>query len=612
MSTSKSSRSRDPVIRYRIRIHDAHAHLFEVTLLVLRPDPAGQRLALPVWIPGSYLVREFARNIIEIHAETVVSRKWRAHALEKLDKNTWRAAPCLGVLCVTYLVYAWDPSVRAAHLDATHAFFNGTSVFLRVVGQDHLPHEVEIVKPARSPQSRWRVATTLEEATAERYGFGIYRAGDYDELVDHPVEIGTFELGSFSTAGASHDIVITGRVPNLDMARLGHDLQRICHAQIALFEPTRPRAPFKRYAFLMNVLSEGYGGLEHRSSTALVTTRRGLPVMGESGMSDAYFTFLGLASHEYFHSWNVKRIKPAAFVPYNFDRENYTSLLWVFEGFTSYYDDLMLARCGLISELRYLQTLAKTIADVRRGSGRKRQSVAESSFDAWIKYYRPDENSLNAVASYYKKGALVALALDLTLRLASRGRRSLDDVMRALWERYGRTFYSGGAEGLAEDGFARLAREATGVDITRVVRQWAYGTVDPPLEALLRPFGVSLTMSTEGAPGPAGSDRHVTLGIKCKGEGGLCRISSISESSVAHKAGLAAGDYLMALDGLRVPGDGPAGLLERYAPGQQIDAHVFRRDELLIVPLTLEARVPDECTLAVMPGANRLRRSWLG
>jgi len=612
MSPSKTAGLTPAGPHYRIRIHDAHAHLFEVTVRVEHPDPDGQQFSLPVWIPGSYLVREFSRNIVELRAETLASRKRRAVTIAKLDKNTWQAAPCASPLIVTWLVYAWDASVRAAHLDATHAFFNGTSVFLRVVGQDQLPHHVEIVKPARLPQSRWRVATSLPEAGAARYGFGTYRASSYDELVDHPVELGAFEIGSFSTAGASHDVVVTGQVPNLDMARLCRDLQRVCHAQIALFEPRRPRAPFKRYVFLATVLSEGYAGLEHRSSTALLCLRRSFPVVGDTGISDAYFSLLGLMSHEYFHSWNVKRIKPAAFAPYRFDRENYTSLLWIFEGFTSYYDDLILTRCGLIPEQRYLGTVAKNITEVRRGAGRKRQSLAESSFDAWIKYYRPDENSGNAVVSYYKKGALVALALDLTIRLASRGRRSLDDVMRLLWDRFGRNFYEGGAAGLAEDGFAKLAREATGVDISRLVRQWAYGTMDPPLEALLRAFGVNLTMAAEGSSMPFGIGHKPVLGIKTKNDNGLCRIHSVTENGAGHRAGLAAGDYLLAIDGLRVAAEGPATLLERYAAGNGVELHVFRREQLLRVPLQLEARPADECTLSVVGGASRQRRSWLG
>jgi predicted metalloprotease with PDZ domain len=607
MATRKASRN-EPVIRYRVAIHDAHAHLFAVTVQVDQPDPAGQRLALPVWIPGSYMVREFARNVVEIRAAVVNGKNHRAVPLQKQDKNTWQAPPVDGVLYVTCLIYAWDPSVRAAHLDAQHAFFNGTSLFLRVIGQEDAIHEVDLVRPASVPQSRWRVATTLPEAGAARYGFGTYRAADYDELIDHPVEMGSFELASFSTAGATHEIVISGRVPNLDVQRLCRDLQRICHAQIALFEPARPRAPFKRYVFFITVLTDGYGGLEHRSSTALICARRALPILGDAGLSDAYFTLLGLVSHEYFHSWNVKRIKPAAFASYDLDRENYTRLLWLFEGFTSYYDDLILLRSGLIPAQRYLQALATIIADVRRNGGRRRQSAAESSFDAWIKYYRPDENVGNAVVSYYKKGALIGLGLDLAIRMRTRGRRSLDDVMRALWQQFGRGFYDGEGRGLAEDGFARVVLEATGVDVAALLRQWAYGTVDPPLETLLKPFGVTLSAAPLAAPAKA----PMSLGIATKADGGLCRISSVIEGRAAHRAGLAAGDHLLAIDGLRIGADGPCAQLERYATETEVELHLFRRDELMTIRARLERAASEDCVLTIGAGANRLRRSWIG
>jgi predicted metalloprotease with PDZ domain len=229
-------------IRYAIVPQDLAGHLFAVTLVVADPDPEGQVLALPAWIPGSYMIREFARHIVQIRAES----GGRPVALTKLDKHSWRAASSSGPLTVTYEVYAWDLSVRAAHLDQTHGFFNGTSVFLRVVGQEDQRHQVDIQQPDHPAARNWRVATTLPEAGAKRYGFGSYGARDYDELIDHPVEMGDFALGSFKAHGVQHDIVITGRVPNLDMARLQTDLKAICEAQIALFEPASRRAPVGR------------------------------------------------------------------------------------------------------------------------------------------------------------------------------------------------------------------------------------------------------------------------------------------------------------------------------------------------------------------------------
>jgi hypothetical protein len=247
-----------------------------------------------------------------------------------------------------------------------------------------------------------------------------------------------------------HDIVIAGRVTQLDMERLRTDLKRVCEAQIALFEPKSKKAPMDRYVFMTLAVSDGYGGLEHRASTALICNRTDLPVKGRPE-TEGYRTYLGLCSHEYFHTWNVKRIKPAAFVPYDLGRENYTSLLWLFEGFTSYYDDLMLVRSGLMSQDEYFAALGRTIGGVLRGTGRLKQSVADSSFDAWIKYYRQDENATNAIVSYYTKGSLVALAFDLAIRAQTRNRKSLDDVMRLLWQRYGRDFYRGKQAGVGED-----------------------------------------------------------------------------------------------------------------------------------------------------------------
>ncbi|MGH8809345.1 MAG: M61 family metallopeptidase, partial [Noviherbaspirillum sp.] len=411
-------------IHYMISPKDPAAHLYEVTLTVANADPDGQVFSLPAWIPGSYMIREFARNIVRIHAESA----GRNVPLKKLDKHTWQAAPCDGRIVLRYEVYAWDLSVRAAHLDPTHGFFNGTSMFLSVHGQESFPHVVDIRRPDGAAYKAWRVATSLPELDAKRYGFGTYVAADYDELIDHPVEMGTFELASFKAHGVPHDVVITGHVPNLDMARLTADLKKVCETQIALFEPRSKRAPMNRYVFMTLALGDGYGGLEHRASTALICSRADLPAKGQKEMSDGYRTYLGLCSHEYFHTWNVKRIKPAVFAPYDLRAEGYTSLLWLFEGFTSYYDDLMLVRSGVIDEAEYLKLIAKTVNGVLRGSGRTKQSIADSSFDAWTKYYRQDENSPNAIVSYYTKGSLVGLALDLTIRAETKGRKSLDDV----------------------------------------------------------------------------------------------------------------------------------------------------------------------------------------
>ena len=590
-------------VHYAIVAKDLAAHLFEVTLSISAPDSSGQLLVLPAWIPGSYMIREFARHIVQIDA-MAAGKKIR---LKKIDKHSWQAAPCTGPLVVTYQVYAWDLSVRAAHLDQTHGFFNGSSVFLAVTGQEQQPHVVDIRKPEDAACRLWRVATSLPEHKAKRYGFGTYRADNYDALIDHPVEMGTFELATFKAHGVPHDVVTTGRVPNLDMPRLCADLKKICEAQIALFDPEKKQAPMARYVFMTLAVGDGYGGLEHRASTALICNRADLPVRGKKAMTDGYRSFLGLCSHEYFHTWNVKRIKPAAFAPYQLDRETYTPMLWLFEGFTSYYDDLILRRSGLIDDASYLQLVSKTINGVLRGAGRLKQSVAESSFDAWTKYYRQDENATNAIVSYYTKGSLVALTLDLTIRAGTAGKKSLDDVMRALWQRYGRDFYAeNGSRGVTEEDVDALFNEISGLKLKPLLDRCVRGTGDLPLADVLAPFGISLASKSIATA--------VALGVRTTPDGRDCKLASVFANGVAHRAGLSAGDVLIALDGLRITATNLTGLLERYSAGDSVTLQAFRRDELtsFTVKLALDDAPQLQLTSQAKPSAAvKLRKAWL-
>ncbi len=599
-------------IHYTIRPSEPHAHLFDVTLRVEQPAPVGQRLRLPVWIPGSYMVREFARHVEAVEA-TVAGR---AAPISKVDKNTWECGriPSGGRLLVSYRVYAWDLSVRAAHLDASHGFFNGTSVFLAVAGREAEPCSVDILPPRGSAFRRWAVATTLpalgggdgggDGGDGGHAGFGRYQAADYDELIDHPVEMGEFLSAGFEAGGCRHEIAITGRT-DVDLARLARDLKPVCSEQIALFDPKRHRAPMRRYLFLTTAVGEGYGGLEHRSSTALLCSRNELPYPGMKGVPEAYRNFLGLASHEYFHAWNVKRIKPARFEPYDLDRENYTRLLWIFEGFTSYYDDLMLCRAGVIDLAAYLQCLQRAIRGVLASPGRQVQSVAESSFDAWIKFYRQDENTPNAVVSYYAKGSLVALCLDLAIRARTRGKRSLDDAMRLMWQRHGQPNPArGGSGGLEEDEFPALLREATGLDLRREIGRWAYGTSELPLAASLAPFGITLEEAPEG-------DARTWLGARTVVRQAEVVIQSAQREGPAARAGLSAGDRLVAVDGLRCDESSLKGMLARRLPGDRVRVHAFRRDELVEADVTLAA-APPAVTLTARSGANALRGAWLG
>ncbi|GHT81130.1 peptidase [Betaproteobacteria bacterium] len=586
-------------IRYTIRPARPAAHLFAVTCTVPAPSQDGQRFSLPTWIPGSYMIREFARHIVRIEAQA----GGKPVALAKLDKQTWQAAKVgAGVaLTLSYEVYAWDLSVRAAHLDQTHGFFNGTSVFLAVEGQLDVPCLVDIQPPEAAQD--WRVATALpraerEPGAARPYGFGLYRSANYDELIDHPVEMGTFTLDTFEAGGVRHDIVLTGR-HDCDTTRLKADLARVCQWQIDLFGAPPPMA---HYLFLTQVVGEGYGGLEHRASTALIANRDDLPYSGMQGLPDAYKTYLGLCSHEYFHSWNVKRIKPAAFVPYDLSRENNTRLLWAFEGFTSYYDDLALVRAGIIGLDDYLELLAKTATAVLKTPGRHYQSVAESSFDAWTRYYRQDENSPNAIVSYYTKGALIALALDLQLRTHSGGKRSLDDVMRALWQQYGQR-----GIGVAEDGIFAVVAELGDARLAKWLRQAVDGTGDLPLAKLLKPFGVHWLAEAAGAA--------PTLGVKLAA-GKEARIATAFEDGPAQRAGLSAEDVLIALNGLRVEGDTLTKQLTRRRAGERVEIHAFRRDELMRFEVELASAPADTVKLSVDAAAGKdaakLRRGWLG
>ncbi len=592
-------------IFYAIAPASPAAHLFHVTCRVERPDPKGQHFMLPAWIPGSYMIREFARNIVRISALA----DGRRVALEKVDKHTWRA-PAAKRIELAYEVYAWDPSVRAAHLDETHGFFNGTSVFLLPIGLQHERCVVDVLPPQGARYRHWRVATALEPARGtRRHSFGTYEATDYDELIDCPVEMGDFQLGRFKVLETPHEIVITGRVPKLDMARLTTDLATLCETHVRLFEPRAPTLPFERYTFLVMALGDSYGGLEHRSSTALVTKREALPFVGMTETTEAYRNFLGLASHEYFHAWNIKRIKPAAFVPYDLTRENHTRLLWAFEGFTSYYDDLLATRAGLLSEPQYLAGLAKTLTTVTQRSSRLKQSVADSSYDAWIKYYRQDENAPNSVVSYYAKGALVGLALDLTIRAQTKGKRSLDDVMRLLWKQW----KAAGAayQGVMEDQVALAVEQATGLSLTREIAAWTEETVDPDFEALLAPFGVNCTRRAD-----VEAAHFALLGLKTANVKLECKVAHVFDGSPAQAAGLSANDVLVALDGLRATTENLDTLLSRYATGDAVEIVAFRGDELMRFDVKLATQPPLKFSLEINPktprAAQQLRRGWLG
>lgn len=585
---------------YAITPARRHAHLFDVRLEIQDPDPAGIVVWMPVWTPGSYLVREFARLVYTVRA----SSEGRALAVEKLDKHRWSIAPAHGPIIVEYEVYAFDLSVRGAYLDQFRGFFNGNVVFMAVAGREHEPVSVDIQRA--EGMEHWQVATGLPRAGAAPFGFGVYRADSYAALIDYPVELGCFSHIEFAAAGIPHHLIISGR-HHVDLSRMADDLARVCAAQIELFG----EAPFDEYWFLTNVVGDGYGGLEHRNSTALLCNRDDLPAPGRDGRSDEYMTFLGLASHEYFHSWNVKAIKPAAFAPYDLGSENYTRLLWAFEGITSYYDDLMLVRSGLMSEAQYLERLAQTLSSVRRGAGRLRQTLEQASFDAWIKYYRPDENAGNALLSYYTQGSLAALALDLAMRQRSDGARSLDDVMRALYQEFGKP-----GRGIGEQEWEQVAERVAGMPLAALFDQLLRRYDAVPLGELLPAMGIELqwrgpvSLDDKGGWKDSVTPR-LDVGARLDADGAGVKLGSVHDGGAAQAAGLAAGDVIVAIGGLKVSRGNWDKVLERHAVGAVVPVHAFRRDELLCLQLECRAAQNALAGLRLQAGEWPLRAAWL-
>jgi len=579
------------MIHYKIGSTNPAGHYFDITLTIPNPDPDGQVLRLPAWIPGSYMIRDFARNIVEIEASCNNTRV----SLMQLDKSSWSLENCEGSVTINYRVYAWDLSVRTAHLDTTHGFFNGSSVFLEVVGQSDKPCNLEIIRPNVAPNEQWKVATTLVRSEGDEFGFGSFQAENYQELIDHPVEMGDFTQFGFMACGVRHDVVLTGQF-NCDEVRLSADLIKICEQHINMFG--KP-APMSRYMFLVMVVGDGYGGLEHRSSTSLLCSRNNLPQPGQSELTDEYRSFLGLCSHEYFHSWNVKRIKPLVFDSPDLSQEVYTPLLWAFEGITSYYDDLALLRCGCITRQDYLELLGQTITRVERGFGKTRQSAAESSFNAWSKFYKQDENAANSIVSYYAKGTLIALCIDLKIRSMTENQQSLDDVMRTLWNQYLQT-----EKGVNENDIQQTICRTVDADITDFLNQLIYQHTDLPLNELLAYISINLqyreSAGQQDKGGKANSDLPACiLGAIVKESDAGLQVISVKESSAAQQAGLSAGDTIIAINHLKANMKMYQDWLKLSQPGSRHQLVAFRRDELMNFEVKLQQPEKDTAVLTI-------------
>lgn len=581
-------------IHYRVQPDSPNTHTFTVTLTIAQPAPHGQMLTLPAWLPGSYMIRDFARHITSIKAENA---QGHPVALTKQDKQTWQLGEVDGPVTITCHIYALDMSVRAAFLDTSRGFFNGSSLFLAVEGQTDQPCEMELLPPKGEQFQGWQVATAMQPKHVDAAGYGHYHAQNYHELIDHPVELGEFERHCFDVKGIPHQLVVSG-IHQGDMQRLVDDLIPICEYELDLFGQPYP---LDRYLFLLNIVGNGYGGLEHRNSTALIASRNDLPVKGQQAQSDEYRNLLGLCSHEYFHNWNVKRIKPSEFEPFDLSQEVYTQQLWAYEGITSYYDELILARCGVISSDDYLTMLSTTLNRVMRGGGRLKQSVAESSFDAWTRFYKQDENAANAIVSYYTKGAMFALYLDLYLRQASNNQYSLDNVMKQLWQAHGAIQHP-----TQFDSIAHIVQQQAGVDIQPLIQQYLFGTEDIPLTELLEAQGIDVSRLQVQDHISKGIPEHKaqwSIGALTEAHTLGVRLKVVYENEAACHAGLAPGDILIALDNMRITQTELANILKRAA-GQPLVVHYFRRDELLTTTLTPQQGEARLYSLTLKEGVN--------
>lgn len=587
-------------VRYLVRCEPlAHRYRISGEFSVVSPPI----LRLPSWIRGSYLVRDFAKHVqgLAAFADEVPV------AITRLDKRSFRVEG-QGRIRLDYAVHALDPSVRKAWLDTRRGFFNGSSLFYCPAGFEQSRYEIVVERPDLGVATDWQLATALSAVAIDADGFGEYAAADYETLIDCPVEMAAFQQVAFDVDGVPHRLILSGRCEP-DLPRLAADIGRICHVQRELFGQ---QPAMDQYLFLTQVTGNGYGGLEHRTSTALVTARDALPRPGMPGLRKGYRGFLGLVSHEYFHLWNVKRITAARFADNDLGAEAYSEDLWAYEGVTSYYDDLMLLRAGLIDAPVYLDLVAEAATRLARTPGRFVQTLADASFEAWIKYYQPDEQTPNAAVNYYVKGALVTLCLDLWLRRHSSV--TLDEVMRTLWQRYGSRDV-----GVPEGGLEAIAAEISGLNLDLPLDAWLRSTTELPLAELLAEFGVTAILrnssgaSDEGGRSEAKHTPPVTLGLSLRA--GEATVATVFSGSAAEGAGLAAGDQLLAIDGLKLTAGNWANRMETLRPGVTVTLAFFRGDELLSAPITPIAPASDTWTLSLAEVAGEVltrRQAWLG
>ena len=580
-------------IHYRVAMPEPHSHEFHVTMEIpALPERHSLDIVFPVWAPGSYLVRDFSRHVYDLEAHAGTKRL----DLERLDKARWRLQTGGRAVTIGYRVFAFETSVRTSFLDDSHAFWNGTSLFFFVDGVPERPCLVTALPP-----SGWRISTALPLARGQRNTF---RASSYDELVDSPFEIGAHELHAFRAGAARFEVALYGHT-NVDRARLLATLRAIVTTTGEMFGGF----PFDRYLFIIHALPARGGGLEHASSCTLDIA--GCAFDDEK----AYLSFAALAAHEFFHVWNVKGIHDHALGPFDYTKENYTRLLWFHEGFTEYMQGLILLRAGLLSVERYLKDLAEDWTRYRARPGRNVTPLSELSYEAWIKQYKPAENHLNRVVSYYDKGRWAGLVLDLVMRKASAGQRGLADLFSRLWLGHG-------ARDRAIDAtiIQREAETLAGRSLSGYFRRFIDGLVELPVPALLRDAGIKVDANApDDSKDPVKARRLLPwcgLAFASNAEGERAIVKNVVPASPAWRAGITFGDEVIAVDGLRVNGATIGKRLADHVPGQSAAVCFFRKDRLRSATVRMVRNPERKWTFAVdplaRPEARLLHRQWLG
>jgi predicted metalloprotease with PDZ domain len=570
-------------ISYQVAMPQPTSHLFEVTLQVTNWHQETLDLKMPVWTPGSYLVREYAR-----HVQDFIAQDGRNKPLvsQKISKNHWQiATKDYSEIKVSYRIFANELTVRTNHLDATHGYFNGAALFFFIPGWEKQPIRLKVIPP----QSDWQVATTLPLIDVESNTF---EAPNFDTLVDTPVEVGKHQIYNFEVLGKPHSLAIWGS-GNAKAEQIIADTQKIIEVEAQLFGGL----PYEQYLFLLHLSGSGYGGLEHKDCCTLNYPRFGFRDR------EKYNRFLQLVAHEFFHLWNVKRIRPKALETFDYEAENYTTSLWFCEGTTSYYDALIPLKAGIYDRKTCLENLSKDITRYLTTPGRNVQPLGESSYDAWIKLYRRDANSDNNQISYYLKGELVSLLLDLLIRAKHQNMRSLDDVMQLMWQRFGQNEI-----GFSETQLRAVISEVAAQNLDEFFSRYIETTAELPLNEYLEPFGLYLkAIEEESIP---------YVGIKVQSENGQEIIKFVEAESPAAKGGIDAADELLAIDGIRVTTISLNERLKDYQVNDTVQVTVFHQDELKSLPVTLAQPEPTRYEIIVKDNISQAQQQnlsgWLG